>query len=401
MVRTTARTLIVIVMLLTGAATQALAASPPSNDNRNSAQPLGALPAAATGTTVGATVEANEPPSGCASTAGSVWYSISFGSSPPGEVGVKIQANGDLDAAVDVFQRQRSQNIPVTCARTDQNGFAGTTFQPSSDTTYLIRVAQRANSVSGTFSLKAFVVPPPPSPPGPALPARGGHGILDSIFNTQDAYSLDLQGGTTYKFNLVKTNGGCMSLDIFPPGTSSFGGGATAGLSCAGYRLFTPTVSGRWSFLVSAASGVDGSQPYWLHVAPATSLEMAPGIFLPNFAHYKATLRGNLETDVRLFRFDVTTFSDLTLFLQTASNESSTSSCSTTGAGTSNATAGQRARRRSGARCARAGTSSWCRRRTSNPGRSRSTASRARSPTFGSPSTASATSRSAQAHPPA
>ena len=52
----------------------------------------------------GATVEANESPSGCARTAGSVWYSISFGSSPPGEVGVKVQANGDLDAAVDVFQ---------------------------------------------------------------------------------------------------------------------------------------------------------------------------------------------------------------------------------------------------------------------------------------------------------
>src|SRR5476649_46620 len=97
--------LVLIVVLLLGVVTQALAASPPTNDNRDSAQPLGALPAAATGTTVGATVDTNEPPSGCARTAGSVWYSISFGSSPPGEVGVKVEANGDLDAAVDVFQR--------------------------------------------------------------------------------------------------------------------------------------------------------------------------------------------------------------------------------------------------------------------------------------------------------
>ena len=319
MVRTTARTLVLSVGLLRGAATQALAVSPPPNDNRDSAQPLGALPAAATGTTVGATVETNEPPSGCAQTAGSVWYSMSFGSSPPGEVGVKVQANGDLDAAVDVFQRQRSQNIPVDCARTDQNGFAGSTFQPSANATYLIRIAQRANSTSSTFSLKVFVVPPPPSAPGPALPARGGHGVLDSTFDTQDAYSLQLQAGTTYKFNLVKTNDGCMRLGIFPPGTSSFGGSAVAGLRCAGYRLFTPTVSGLWSFLVSAAQRIDGSQPYWLHIAPATSLEMAPGIFLPNFAHYTAKLQGNIDTDVRLFRFDVTTFSDLTLFLQAAS----------------------------------------------------------------------------------
>ncbi len=322
MIRTTTRTLVLIVVVVLGIAAQALAAAPPPNDNRNSAQPLGALPAATNGTTVGATVETTEPPSGCARTAGSVWYSVSFGSSPPGEVGVKLQANGDLDAAIDVFQRQRSQNIPVTCARTDQNGFAGISFQPSGNATYLIRIAQRANSTSGTFSLKVFVVPPPPSPPGPALPTRGGHGVLDSIFNMQDAYSLRLQAGTTYKFNLVKTNDGCVQLAIFPPGTSSFGGGAAAGLSCAGYRLFTPTVTGLWSFLVSAAPGIDGSQPYWLHIAPATSLEMAPGIFLPNFAHYTATLHGNLNTDVRLFRFDVTTFSDLTLFLQTASNAS-------------------------------------------------------------------------------
>jgi hypothetical protein len=321
-VRTAARTMVLIVVLLLGAVTQALAASPPSNDNRNSAQPLGALPATVTGTTVGATVETTEPPSGCARSAGSVWYSVSFGSSPPGEVGVKVQANGDLDAAVDVFQRQRSQNTPVTCARTDQNGFAGTTFQPSANATYLIRIAQRASSTSGTFSLKVFVVAPPPSAPGPALPARGGHGVLDSTFDTQDAYSLHLQAGTTYKVNLVKTNDGCMSLGLFPPGTNSFGGSPAAGLSCGGYRLFTPTVSGRWSFLVTAASGLDGSQPYWLHLAPATSLEMAPGILLPNFARYTATLHGNLDTDVRLFRFDVTTFSDLTLFLQTASDES-------------------------------------------------------------------------------
>jgi hypothetical protein len=321
-VRFMARSLALVILLLLGAVSQALAASPPANDNRDSAQPLGALPAAVSGTTVGATVEMKEPPSGCARTDNSVWYAVSFGSSPPGQVGVRVQANGDLDAAVDVFQRQRSQNIPVDCDRTDQNGVADTTFQPSANTTYLIRVAERSDSTSGTFSLKAFVVPPPPSPPGPALPARGGHGNLDSSFNTQDAYSLQLQAGATYKFNLVKKNDGCVRLGIFPPETSSFDGDAAADLSCAGYRLFTPTVSGRWSFLVSAAPGIDGPQPYWLHVAPATSQEMAPGISLPNFAHHTATLHGNLDTAVRLFRFDVTTRSDLTLSLQDGSSTS-------------------------------------------------------------------------------
>jgi hypothetical protein len=307
-----------ILLLLAATGSVWAAAAPPVNDNRDSAQSLNALPATVTGTTVGATVETNEPASGCARTAGSVWYLVSFGASPPAEVGVKLQANSDLDAAVDVFTRQRSQNIPVSCAPTHQSGFAGTTFAPSADTSYLIRVAQRANSTPGTFTLQAFVVPPAPALPGHALPVRGGHGVLDSLFNTQDVYSQDLQAGTTYKFNLVNTGGGCMTLGMLPPGTTSLSVTAAAGLRCAGYRLFTPQLSGRWSFLVSAAPGVDGAQPYTLHVAPATSLEMAPGIFLANLTRYTGVLRGNEDTDVRLFRLDVTSYSELTLALRTS-----------------------------------------------------------------------------------
>jgi len=43
-------------------------------------------------------------------------------------------------------------------------------------------------------------------------------------------------------------------------------------------------------------------------------------VFLPNFAHVTSFLRGNVVDDVRLFRFDVTQRSDLTLFLQAASD---------------------------------------------------------------------------------
>lgn len=250
-----------------------------------------------------------------------MWYSVTIGRSPPDKLGVELSANGDLDAVVDVFQRQRSQNIPVGCRGTDQNGLAALSFQPSADTTYLIRVAQQADSVAGTFSLKVFVPPPPPTPPGKPLGAQGAHGVLDGVFATQAAYSMALTAGTTYKINLVKRADGCMSLGLYPPGSSAFGDGSVAGLSCAGYRLFTPRISGLWSFLITASSDNSGTQPYALHVAPATSLEMAPGILLANMAHYRGFLRGNVIDDVRLFRFDVTTLSDLTLFLKTASNE--------------------------------------------------------------------------------
>ena len=131
---------------------------------------------------------------------------------------------------------------------------------------------------------------------------------------------MPLTAGTTYKINLVKRSRGCMRLGILLPGTTSFDATPVARLSCAGYRLFTPRVSGLWSFLISADTGIPGTQPYALHVARATSLETAPGIPLPNYAHLKGFLRGNVIDDVRLFRFDVTARSDLVLFLETASD---------------------------------------------------------------------------------
>jgi len=47
---------------------------------------------------------------------------------------------------------------------------------------------------------------------------------------------------------------------------------------------------------------------------------MAPAILLPNPTTYKGYLRGNVDDDVRLLRFDVTRRSDLTLSLEADSN---------------------------------------------------------------------------------
>ena len=308
--------MLVVALLLTAASGAAAQPGPPPNDNRDAATQLGALPQDLRGTTVGSTMERTEPPSGCAAVGGSVWYSLSVGASPPSRIGIKLDANGDLDAVLDVYVRQRSQSQQVDCRRTDQDGKAALAFVPTPNTTYLFRVAELSNSVSGTFSLNVFALPAPPKPPGTRLGARGAQGELDGTLNTRAAYSMDLTAGTTYKINLVKSADGCMELQLFVPGTSSFNGDSAGGLSCAGYRLFTPSVSGLWSFLIVAAPSNDGTQPFALHVAPATFKETAPGIFLPNFARYRGFLRGNVIDDVRLFRFDVTRRSDLELDLQ-------------------------------------------------------------------------------------
>jgi hypothetical protein len=308
------------VLLLSAAASAGAAAAPPPNDNRNDATAIGPLPQTVRGTTVGASTEPREPGSSCDSAGGSVWYSLAVGGSPPPRIGLKLAANDPLDAVLDVFVRARSRSIPVSCDTTDRAGRAAIAFAPSANTTYLIRVSLQPDSDPGTFSLNAFALPPEPRPPGPLLGPRGADGLLDGTLATEAAYSMQLTAGTTYKINLVKRTEGCMALRIFPPGTGSFDAAALGGLSCAGYRLYTPRLSGRFSFLIVAARSNRGSQPYGLHVAPATSREMVPGIFLPNLSHYKGFLRGNVIDDVRLFRFDVTQRSDLTLFLLAASD---------------------------------------------------------------------------------
>ena len=309
--------LLLAMVVMLGVAVSAFAvAAPPANDNRADAAGIGSLPQTVHGTTVGATMEVKEPGSGCATTAGSVWYSLSVGSQSPDRIGLKFQANGkDFDAAIDVYAHQRSHISNIACQQTDRHGRASLAFRPTADTTYLIRVAQLSDSPPGTFSLNVLALPPPPRPPGAPLGARGAEGALDGTLATKAAYSMRLTAGTTYKINLFKPNEGCMQLKIFEPGTGSFDSTPAAGLSCAGYRLFTPRISGVWSFLIVAAPSNPGRQFYGLHVAAASSKETAPGILLPNLTPITDRLNAERIDIVRLYRFNVTRRSDLELDL--------------------------------------------------------------------------------------
>jgi len=292
----------------------------PGNDDRQDAFDVGSLPAAVNGTTVGATVERTEPRSGCARTGPSVWYRFTVGAEPPKRLAVELNANGDLDAVVDVFVRQRSQNLPVTCELTDRRGNAALAFSPHAATTYLVRVAERSDSVSGSFGLQVFPLPPIARPPGTPLPRRGATGTLERVINATAAYSARLTAGNSYRLNLVGPLDLCMGLGIYPPGTRSFDGGSIVGeIPCSGYRLFTPRVSGMYSFVVGVDAGRPGPQAYHLQIAPATDAETAPGVFLRNYQKVHGTLHGNRIDVLRLYSFDVTSRSNLRLALSTRS----------------------------------------------------------------------------------
>src|SRR4051794_13062832 len=241
--------------LLAALAAPALADAP-SNDNRADAAKL-TPPAHVSGTTQDATVESDEPSSGCGlGDKNSVWY----GFDSPGErrALVQLHAAGDLDAVVSVYRRTRSQTSVINCDATDKDGNAGVSFRAAKDQSYLVRVAQRSNSVSGTFTLDVLLPEAPPTPPGKPLPARGVISTLDRLVDQADAWAVDLRQGRSYRINLAsRTENACPSLDLFPPGTTSFEDASPVASSRCSYRLFTPGAGagGTYSIRVSADQG--------------------------------------------------------------------------------------------------------------------------------------------------
>lgn len=314
-------TLTIVALAAAGAGAQPAAPgqpNPPANDNRGNAQVLSSLPASVNGTTGGATVEPSEPFSSCGSGADhTVWYQFTTGAQQ--RVAADLTANGKLDAVIDVYRQQRSQLTPVTCDDTDVHGKASLTFQSVKGASYLIRVAQRPGSESNTFALDVFHPREAEQPPGSALPSGGTQGQVDRIQDVNQAYSVTLHAGVSYRINLVnESQGACIGAGLFPPGTGSFDdGGAVLHMRCTSYRLFTPGAGagGRYSIQVTPTSRFRGIQRFHLQVAPAGPGDTIPGLPLSNYAHAHGSIDGGHVTPLRLYRFDVTTRSNLTLRL--------------------------------------------------------------------------------------
>src|SRR3954471_15680877 len=178
----------------------AAAAAPPSNDNRAAAQSLDPLPTTVQGTTAEATREESEFGSSCTDTGPSVWYAATAGQN--GRIGVRAEAGGDLDYSVDVFKRVRSQLSSIECDSSDAKGRSALSFRAAQGDRLLIRVTQRANSVAGTFVLRVSAPFRPATPPGAPLPTAGATRVLDRSDHVDDAWSVVLHTGVTYRVRL-------------------------------------------------------------------------------------------------------------------------------------------------------------------------------------------------------
>ena len=287
-------------------------AAPPPNDARAAAQPLGSLPASVRGTTVGATVEADEPPSACSGTGASVWYS--FTAPETRSIVAALDAEGDLDAAIDVYARVRSQLSSVACRQTNRHGAATLDFDVQQGTAYLIRVAALPNSANDRFRLRVVEPDRPASFPGPRLPRRGIAAAVDRIANPDDAWSVRLKRGVAYRVNLVSTGARCAIVDFHRPA----GGDVVRRLRCDKHTVFVPPSSGLHTLHVMAPRGSRVRIPYRLRVARAGPDDMAPGIRLPDDTRIRGTLRGSEVDAIDLYRFTVARPSRMTISLRTS-----------------------------------------------------------------------------------
>lgn len=297
-------TLTILVVAVAALAFAAIAlAAAPANDTRANAQEI-KLGQQASGTTNEATADEDDA-TGCGpSDTPSVWYRIE--GSTDGRAIVQLQASGDLDVVLDVYRRRRSQFTSLSCDSSDSKGRANTEFPMRKGQSYLIRVSQQAQSVSGDFTLNVNIGQPPASAPGRQLPRGGADGNVQRVFEPSNSYSTDMREGTTYRVNLSPSS--CMRLSIYGPGTTSFEDDSPRRvLSCGGYTLFTPgpKEGGRYSFLIEPASSRRTPQRYHLQVSRASGDDTAPGVFVRNHARVRGSLNSNRIDVVDLYRFDV------------------------------------------------------------------------------------------------
>ena len=307
------RHLAIAVIAAVTAAIPALAA-PPGNDDRGNARAVN-VPSTVNGTTREATQQDNDPGSGCGFAENSVWYSVDPADGQ--RVAAELSAQGDLEAVIAVFRRDRSQLDVRDCDATNRRGDAAIAFRAEKDASYLIMVGQQSGSEPGDFRLELFAPEPEATPPGRNLPRRGGRASVDRARDLEDPWSKRLSAGVSYVVTLASSSGACPRVSVYLPGIDSFDEPSVRSARCNQHRLFTPDRNGRHSFLVRAGHGERGAQRYTLRVRPARRDDTAPGNAIRNYERVRGFVGPRAGDIVDLHRFYVNRRSDVTLRFDT------------------------------------------------------------------------------------
>jgi hypothetical protein len=289
-------------------------AAPPPNDARAAAQVL-QLPASVRGTTVEATTEgASEVPASCGPTKNSVWYA--FTANTGRSIVIALDAEGDLDATIDVIERQRSQIQSIDCRPTNRRGAATIEIDARRGTAYYIRIGARENSVDDRFTLRVLTPDQPASFPGKRLPRKGAHAAVERLANPDDAWAIHVRKGTTYRLNFVSSGGRCATAELYAD-ADTFRSDPIRRLRCDDHTAFSAPATGTYSVLVRAPRSSRDRLKYRVRVGRAGTDDTAPGIRLPNDVRVRGGLNGNQLDAIDLYRFSIARPSLLSLGLAT------------------------------------------------------------------------------------
>jgi hypothetical protein len=284
---------------------------PPPNDRRGEAAPL-RVPVRTRGTTVGATREPTDPPA-CGTNDATVWYRLDPRSTE--RIVLRLRALGDLDAAISVQRRVRSQLEHVVCRTTDRMGRADVAFDAEVGERFLVQIGHVRGSESGSFDLSTLTPEAVEAPPGRLLARRPVVAALNAFTDYQDTWSTRMAAGTTYRLNFFSK--GCARLQLFAPGTTSFRREEPIlAAACQAFQTFTPGPDGGGRYVIQVLAGQEATRSYRLQVVRAGLDDTAPG----REVRSPATVRGRLSVTnmdaIDLYRFEVVTPSDVNLRLR-------------------------------------------------------------------------------------
>ena len=254
---------------------------PPSNDSPRQPKKI-ALGTQIKATTLGATSDDGDPNS-CGLAGGTVWYSVSPGRTVSRAV-IRLHAAADLDAALVVLRKVRSQTEEVGCVQTDRKGDAVAAWDVERGSVYLVAIGQRKGSSPGDFTLQALAAQPREAAPGQHLARGSVRSRVDWLTDVNDVWWTTFVPGTTYR--IAFSSGGCAALTI------SGKGNVLRAFKCGGYTTFTPgpKAGGRYVFEVTAPTQ-PGTTPYMLTVRPAGPDDVGVGLPLANLATVRGTTR--------------------------------------------------------------------------------------------------------------
>jgi hypothetical protein len=255
-----------------------------------------------------------------------------------GRVVLHLAAEGELDAALVVIRRVRSQTGSMGCAPTDRKGGATLAFPVAAGATYLVAVGQRRGSGPGEFSLRALASQPPEHAPGTALPAAGVRSTVDGLTDVNDIWWAMLEAGRTYR--IAFSSRGCADLYLRGPR------GRLRSFECNGYTTFTPGPDGGGRYILEVnATGTGRPQPYRLRVAGAEADDIGIGLELANLAAVRGSLAPGAVDVLDLYHFDVAAPSDVRLRLANTDGSTFTLLLLTDGGARIDASAGEIRRR--------------------------------------------------------